>query len=722
MDIALTIAFVTALSPTLAVTRPVPRQDSTAAPQDSIPPVVDTVPEPTGARENPFADFETHFLANGLKVWYRRVEGAPNVSVSVGVPYGWDRDPRGKEELAHFTEHMLFSDHDGLSESQIKEAIEGRGGRRNGFTTADHTWYYVTIAKEHGLFAIEWLSRVVSPHTMDAEVVDRNRQPVALEINARPREFFERLRAFLDPGWLRPTGYLEREFGLETRSSRVYDRYRNLYAIAPEDLRTFYETHYVPGAMTLTVIGDLERERVLALADSTFGTLERRSLPETQVTLQDPGRYRATYSWAFPSNIRYVRRFKLFRPSAREELNLLFIGDLLERRLNQRLRYGERKAIYSVRVGLQKHGPAAWFEISGQINEDEYDFAVGVIEDELTKLRGGSLPPEEFEADRQAIIERLRGANQTAESLNFWAYRNFYDPFVHEDFPDVLGFFGSVRQEEIAAFAGQSFGPERETLSVVRPQPYSQGILLASALLVVWLTFRLVAWGLTRPIDMRSIKYVARFKLSLPFRVVLVALVGGLGLVLLRFVVAGSIWLDGRFVTTTESYWAQMSSYGAMLATGVALTVAYLALLPRKILVFPDHLRIKALAYRSRVLRPEDVEEIRAARMGSVWFSKRLLRTTALTLGLIRPGILLRPVKGRSYFFRVRDSAEFLRVLEEWSPGSGPASDAAPPAGAPPTEGRNAANDTPPGDVELSDDELDDIGLTPEELEEFGLN
>ena len=51
---------------------------------------------------NPFAGFETHFLSNGVKVWFKQLPGAPNVSVSVGVPVGSDADPPGKEQLAHF--------------------------------------------------------------------------------------------------------------------------------------------------------------------------------------------------------------------------------------------------------------------------------------------------------------------------------------------------------------------------------------------------------------------------------------------------------------------------------------------------------------------------------------------------------------------------------------------------------------------------------------------
>ncbi len=673
---------------------PPPAVTDSAAAQGSTPPVVRT-------GVNPFGGFETHFLENGLKIWYRRVPGAPNVSVSVGIPYGWDRDIRGKEELAHFTEHMLFSDHDGRTEREIKDAIERLGGRRNGFTTPDHTWYYVTIAKEHGLFAIEWLSRIVSPHAMDPEVVDRNRQPVALEINARPREFFELLGAFLNPEWLRTPGYWEREFGMVTRESRAYDRYANLHAITPADLESFYDTYYVPGAMTLTVIGDLELERVLALADSTFGTLARRPLAQNEVTLEDPARYRATFSWPFASNIRYTRRFKVFEPSARDDLSMIFVRELLSRRLNQRLRYGERKAVYSIRVVVQKRGPAAFLQVSGQINQDEYDFAVGVIEEELGSLRDGSLPLEEFESDRDALLERLKTSNQTSESVNFWAYRNFYDPFVHENFPDVIGFFETVGQEELASFASRAFVPERETLSVARPQPYSQGMVLVTVLLLVWIAFRLVAFGLTKPIDMTSIRYVARFRLSLPFRVVLIAVMGGLALVIGRTLVIGFEWIALRYVATTDSYWVQVSSYGAMLVTGIAVMVTYMAMIPRKILVFPDHLRIKGLAYRSRILEPGDIEDIGPARFGSVWFSKQLARTTPLTLGVVRPGILLKPVKGRAYFFRVRNSPELLQVLERWKLGL--------------LEG------TPLGDTEESAEPNNDNGEDLD-LSEFGLD
>ena len=74
---------------------------------------------------------------------------------------------------------------------------------------------------------------------------------------------------------------------------------------------------------------------------------------------------------------------------------------------------------------------------------------------------GGTLPPQEFEADRTALVERLRGENSTAQALNLWVLRNFYDPSKHTDFPDLLSFFAGVTQDEVAAFAARTFVPER---------------------------------------------------------------------------------------------------------------------------------------------------------------------------------------------------------------------------------------------------------------------
>ena len=621
--------------------------------------------EETGP-SNPFAGFETHFLSNGLKIWFKHLPGAPNVSVSAGVPVGSDADPPGREQLAHFTEHMLFSDHDGRTEQEIKDAVEGLGGQRNGFTYRDHTWYYVTIGREHGLFAIEWLAGILSPHEMDPAVVDRGRQPVENEIRARPREFFDHLWAALNPAWLAPRDFWEREFGVERLRAPFPDMWRSLRRITPEDLRGFYAQYYSPAVMTVTIVGDLDRDEVLARAQRTFGSIPARPVERWTTTAEDPGRGRAAYRWGFQSTALYQSRHKLFYASADELLTAMFVRDLLNRRLNQRLRYGERKAVYGASASLVMRGPAAYLEVGSRIDEDDYDFAKAVIDEEIEYLRSGSLAAAEFEADRAAIIERLRSANQTAESLNSWTRRVFYDPVTFTDFPDVLSFYENLTQTRVASFASRAFDEQRQVLSVTRTQPFSQGTMVLAVAVLVWITLKVVAWALTKPVRMTDIRYVAHFRLPVLLRAAYALGLAALALALGRVAAGGIGWAVERWLAPLDDYVIQHAVLGGLLVVLLAGFAVFAAWPPRKLLVFDDHIRIKSRAWRSRILRADDIEEIAMRRGFGAWLNRGVLRSPPLAFGLVRPGIHLRPVEGRSYFFRSRDTAELAEVLGSW--------------------------------------------------------
>ena len=643
------------LIPCLPASQPAAGQDA----DDAAPPLA-------ASASNPFADFETHTLSNGVRVWFKHLPGVPNVSVSAGVAVGSAADPPGKEQLAHFTEHMLFSDHEGRTEQEIKDAVEGIGGRRNGTTYRDHTWYYVTIGREHGLFAIEWLAGIMSPHAMEPEVAERGRQPVENEIGARPREFFDHLLALLSPRWLVPPDFWEREFGIENLRDPFPDYWRSLRRITPDDLRGFYDRYYAPGAMTVTIVGDLARDEALALAEQTFGAFPARPVNRFEVATENPGRRRAEYQWGFQSTVRYQSRHKLFDASADDLLHSLFIRDLLSRRLNQRLRYGERKAVYGASASLLMRGPAAYLQVSSRIDRDDFDFATEVIDEEVEFLRTGSLDPAEFEADRAAVVERLRASNQTAESLNFWTRNYFYDPDTFTEFPDLLSFYENVTQEQVATFAERAFDTSRQVLTVTRTQPLSQGMFAVGVVALIWVTLRLVGGKLTRPIRMREIRYIARFRLPIVLRIAYtVGLLAALVAVSM-FGSAGFDWITSRWVEGVDSYVFQTTVNAALAVFLLVVLSLIYASSPRKLLVFNDHVRIKSRAWRSRILRAEDIADISMRRFGAVWLNRRLFRGPPLAFGLRKPGIHLRPVRGRSYFFRGRDTEELAEVLKTW--------------------------------------------------------
>ena len=623
-----------------------------------------SAPQDPDEVDNPFAGFETHFLSNGLKVWYQRTPDEPDVYLSAIIPYGRDSDFRGKEQVAHFLEHMLFSDHMGRTEEEIRREIEDRGGSRNGITSSDRTYYFATIEKEHGFFALDWLYRIVSPHEMDPDVVETQRQPVALEIGARPREFFDWIMAYvIDPPWLRMEGFWEREFGLETRLYRWYDPYTSLYSIGPEDLREFYDTYYVPSRMTLVVVGDMERDSVLAQAEATFGTLPVRPEPGRQYEISDPGRYRQSIIWDFRANVLYDTRFKIYDLTPEKHLRLIVIQEILRERLRQRLRFGERKAVYGVSVFLTLRGPATYVRIYAQIDEEEFEYAEGVIEEELDFLRNATLPADEFERVRQTVVAQLVREARDPEVLGRMASSRFYNPDLHRDYPDLVGFFQSVSQEELAGVARGLFVPERRVHSVVRRQPLSQGMFVLLVIAVVALAIHLARRLMTRRIEMPRIRYVARFKRHLLARVVGASVMAVVIAVVYRIAFQGIYLFYGSVVAPVDSYIVQYAFISLCVVAGILGIVACLASLPHKLLVFDDHILVKYRAYRSRHITFSDVKAISTLRLGGFLKRGGPLRFAPLTLALVRPGILLETGSGRGFFFRVRDVDELIATV-----------------------------------------------------------
>lgn len=615
---------------------------------------------------NPFAGFETIRLPNGLKVWLKDLPDDPNVFISVTIPFGSYDDPMGKEELAHFTEHMLFSDHLGRTEEQIKREVEDLGGSRNGLTYDDHTFYYVKLDRQYGLFALDWLYRIVSPHEMPPDVVERQRTPMLVELNARPRELLDWIMAYyVYPPWLRLSDFWEREFGVPA-PVRDYYAYRSVSRITPEDLRWFYDTYYTPEGMTLTVMGDIDRDAVLEKINATFATLPARAAPQRAIQLRDPRRYRQSIFWTTQANVSYQNGFKLYHLTTDDHQMLLFIQYLLERRLDDKLRYAERKAVYGIWAWIAQHMSATYFAVGGDIKKTEFAYARQVIQDELEALRNGTLSDAEFATDQQAVARNLRIQNIHAESLGWWVTRSFYNPDLHQDFPDLVTFAEHVTKQKVADFARQYFTPEHQLFYLTYPFPVNQAILAVIPAFLVWAVIRLARRMLIVPADMTRIRYVARFKILPIYGLGLLLFFGVAGAVLLRLGVYLYVLLRQVLICPIENFLIQWGIHGMVLMAGAFAGIVLLSRIPYKLLMFDDHLRVKYLFYRSQRILPGDIVTVAPQRFREVWCSRKIWKCVPLTFGLMSPGLYLRLKNGWAYFFRVRQNAQCQGLLEQF--------------------------------------------------------
>lgn len=618
-------------------------------------------------RASPLASVESQILPNGLRVWYKYVPGHHSVAMSVVVPYGSDRDPRGREQLAHLLEHVQFGDRGGRTEEQLNREIEERGGVTGAHTYADRTEYRVTIGAAQGAFALRWLGRLVSPPPVTATEVEQQRQPVALEVGARPRPLLARLlTAYANPAALRRPSFWEREFGTEAVAEGDYDPYRSLSRIRAADLRRFYHTYYVPSRMTLTVVGGVPPDAATEAIRATFGRLPARPAPPAP-TLRDPRRFRGETNWKLHPYALYRVSYKFYGVTAGERAVLLVLRDLLAKRLDDRLRYGTRKSVYHPDVTLELRGPAALLTVGTLTSERELPAVRAAVDGELARLRAGTVPPEDFAADRAAVALKLRGALESPAAVENLLRTHFAGaPPFDAPPPDVVAVAEQLTPRSLATFLGPRFVRGRQIVRLNHPLPIPHAAVPLAGLALAGGVVALARRRFRRPLDMRRIRYVAHLRVSPLYAlaragaaVVAAAAAARLLFYAYRRLAEGVLW-------RVDSFTVQWGAYALMLALAVWLGVWALSRVPRKLLVFEDMAVVKYLAYRSALVPAGAVAELALLRFPDVWLTRRARRAALLALGVLRPGVYLRSRAGPAYYFRTRDTAEAFTVLREY--------------------------------------------------------
>ena len=88
-------------------------------------------------------------LDNGLRVVLASDPAADKAAASMNVAVGSGNDPKDREGLAHFLEHMLFLGTEKFpDESNFDQFCAESAGYSNAWTSLDHTMYHFIVAEK----------------------------------------------------------------------------------------------------------------------------------------------------------------------------------------------------------------------------------------------------------------------------------------------------------------------------------------------------------------------------------------------------------------------------------------------------------------------------------------------------------------------------------------------------------------------------------------------
>lgn len=210
-------------------------------------------------------------LENGLRVVLNTDPSSPTVAVNVTYDVGSRDEGPGQSGFAHLFEHMMFQGSRNVRKGEHFGLITERGGTLNGTTSADRTNYFELMpSSELGLALF-----------LEA---DRMRW---LNVNA---ENFENQRAVVQEEYrmrIANSPYAQGVLRLGEMVFWDYPPYAHSTIGSMEDLaraklewvQSFYGKYYAPNNAVLTIAGDFDPDRAIALVQEYFGPAERKEVP-----------------------------------------------------------------------------------------------------------------------------------------------------------------------------------------------------------------------------------------------------------------------------------------------------------------------------------------------------------------------------------------------------------------------------------------------------------
>jgi zinc protease len=206
-----------------------------------------------------------HRLDNGMKVIVKQDRRAPIVVSQVWYKVGSSYEYGGLTGISHVLEHMMFKGTEKHPPGEFSRIIAANGGDENAFTGRDYTAYFQTLAKDRLAVAFE----LEADRMRNLLLLDEEFQK---EVEVVKEE--RRMRTEDNPNSLTYEQFNTIAYEASPYRIPVIGWMSDLDALQVEDLRDWYRKWYAPNNATLVVVGDVDPQEVVKLAERYFGPLQ----------------------------------------------------------------------------------------------------------------------------------------------------------------------------------------------------------------------------------------------------------------------------------------------------------------------------------------------------------------------------------------------------------------------------------------------------------------
>lgn len=399
---------------------------------------------------------------NGLKLALCPMEHTRSIAIGVFVGVGAANETKERSGIAHFTEHMLFKGTEKRTAFDIANEMESLGVMINAFTARHMTCYYTMSTDEHTEHCMDVLSDILFNSKLADEEIDRERKVILEEIS----------RDEDDPEDVCNEGLASVFYGDNFMGRPILGSRENVQNFSSNDVRAFMSDFYVPNNTVISIAGNFEIERIIALVDQFFASkfTDEKDIGELDKISTNSAYFnktkdieQANISFAFPS---YT-----FNNAKRDAVSLIsnVFGGGMSSRLFQNVREKNGLA-YDVYSIVSANVNVGAFSIYLGTNPKNASKATYAVKEEIDKLKKYGITDAEFNKGIQQLKSNLVLGSESSLSLMRANGRNMIMEGKMFDVSERLNAINSLTQRDIKEAIEFIFNYENVSASYVGPK------------------------------------------------------------------------------------------------------------------------------------------------------------------------------------------------------------------------------------------------------------
>jgi predicted Zn-dependent peptidase len=380
---------------------------------------------PLGAADTTIK-FSDVTLTNGLRVIISEDHSAPTFSLAVTYNVGSADEKAKRTGFAHLFEHMMFKGSENIGPGEHFALIFNNGGSMNGTTSEDRTLYFEILPANQLELALFMESDRMRSLDITKANLDNQRNAVQ-----------EERRLAVDN---QPYGKTYERIGEQAYDNPAYHHsvigsMEDLNAASVDDVATFFKTYYAPNNAVLSIVGDVDTKKTMALVEKYFGPINRQPQPkrpdlaekphtgERRSTVEDPLARLPRVDIGWVTTSAGTPDF-----DALDELSWV-LSSGRSARLNQTVVREKQLATTASAFNPDKRGPGL-FQMSATVapGKSPADVEAALLE-EVEKVKTGPIEDWEIEkAHNNAIRQQAGAATSTlTRAIELGEYALFYD-------------------------------------------------------------------------------------------------------------------------------------------------------------------------------------------------------------------------------------------------------------------------------------------------------